>query len=83
MHAPRRALPKRLPQQTDFWTMHEYLFEHQHALEDADVKRYAAELGRSPIASLATGSHHKLKPASIGIWPVACAAESRVRPRSM
>jgi protein-disulfide isomerase len=32
-------------QQADFWTMHEYLFEHQKALEDADLKRYALELG--------------------------------------
>jgi len=31
--------------QTDFWTMHEYLFEHQKALADADLKRYAVELG--------------------------------------
>jgi protein-disulfide isomerase len=31
--------------QTDFWTMHAYLFDHQHALEDADLKRYAVELG--------------------------------------
>src|SRR5712691_2353038 len=31
--------------QTDFWTMHAYLFEHQKALEDADLKRYALELG--------------------------------------
>src|SRR5438876_1515346 len=31
--------------QNDFWTMHEYLFEHQKALEDADLKRYAVELG--------------------------------------
>jgi protein-disulfide isomerase len=31
--------------QTDFWTMHEYLFEHQQALEDADLKQYASELG--------------------------------------
>jgi protein-disulfide isomerase len=31
--------------QSDFWTMHEYLFEHQKALEDADVKKYATELG--------------------------------------
>ena len=31
--------------QTDFWTMHEYLFEHQQALEDGDLKRYASELG--------------------------------------
>jgi protein-disulfide isomerase len=32
-------------QQTDLWTMHEYLFEHQEALEDADLQRYAEELG--------------------------------------
>ena len=32
-------------QQTDFWTMHDYLFEHQQALEDADLKRYVVELG--------------------------------------
>ena len=31
--------------QTDFWTMHEYLFEHQEALEEADLERYAIELG--------------------------------------
>src|SRR5206468_6738457 len=29
----------------DFWTMHEYLFEHQKALEEADLKRYAAKFG--------------------------------------
>jgi protein-disulfide isomerase len=34
--------------QTDFWTMHEYLFEHQKALEDADLKKYARELGLDP-----------------------------------
>jgi len=32
-------------QQIDFWNMHEYLFEHQKALEDADLRRYAVELG--------------------------------------
>jgi protein-disulfide isomerase len=31
--------------QADFWTMHAYLFEHQQALEDADLRRYAVELG--------------------------------------
>jgi protein-disulfide isomerase len=31
--------------QTDFWTMHEYLFEHQKALEDVDLQAYAANLG--------------------------------------
>ena len=34
--------------QTDFWTMHEYLLEHQKALEDANLKKYASELGLDP-----------------------------------
>jgi len=34
--------------QTDFWTMHEFLFEHQKALQDADLKKYAGELGLDP-----------------------------------
>src|ERR1051326_6400817 len=34
--------------QTDFWTMHEYLFEHQKALEDVDLQAYAATLGLDP-----------------------------------
>ena len=31
--------------QTDFWTMHEYLFEHQNHLEELDLQKYATELG--------------------------------------
>ena len=31
--------------QTDFWRMHEYLFEHQKALAESDLRRYALELG--------------------------------------
>ena len=31
--------------QGQFWTMHEDLFEHQKALADADLQRYAAEVG--------------------------------------
>ena len=30
--------------QTDFWTMHEYLFEHQNHLEEHDLRTYAVEL---------------------------------------
>jgi protein-disulfide isomerase len=30
--------------QTDFWTMHEYLFEHQQALAESDLHKYAVEL---------------------------------------
>jgi protein-disulfide isomerase len=31
--------------QGKFWEMHDMLFEHQHALEDADLVRYAEMLG--------------------------------------
>jgi protein-disulfide isomerase len=31
--------------QDQFWTMHELLFHRQTALEDDDLRRYAAELG--------------------------------------
>ncbi|HEY2736454.1 MAG TPA: thioredoxin domain-containing protein, partial [Polyangiales bacterium] len=31
--------------QGKFWEMHDLLFEHQQALEDADLERYAAQLG--------------------------------------
>ena len=28
-----------------FWEMHELLYHHQHALEEADLRAYAVELG--------------------------------------
>src|SRR5438270_7096522 len=31
--------------QADFWKMHEYLFEHQHALDDSHLRQYAVALG--------------------------------------
>ena len=31
--------------QTDLWTMHEHLFEHQNHLEELDLQEYATELG--------------------------------------
>ena len=34
--------------QTDFWTMHEYLFAHQKALEDVDLAEYARAVGLEP-----------------------------------
>ena len=30
------------------WAMHEYLFEHQHALEDADLRQYARHFVLDP-----------------------------------
>ena len=34
--------------QGKFWEMHDYLFEHQHALDDAHLREYAATLGLDP-----------------------------------
>lgn len=31
--------------QGKFWEMHDYIFHHQHTLEDADLERFAAEVG--------------------------------------
>ncbi len=31
--------------QDKFWEMHDQLFEHQHNLEDADIERYAVQIG--------------------------------------
>lgn len=31
--------------QSKFWEMHDYLFEHQHALDDEHLRQYAATLG--------------------------------------
>jgi len=48
--------------QGKFWEMHDLLFEHQTALEDADLERYASDLGldlerfRVDIASAAVQS---------------------------
>lgn len=43
MPAARAAEAARL--QGRFWEMHDHLFEHQDALEDADLERYAAVVG--------------------------------------
>lgn len=43
MPAARAAEAARL--QGKFWEMHDLLFEHQLALEDADLERYATQLG--------------------------------------
>ena len=41
-----------------FWPMHDHLFRNQNALEDADLVRYAGELGvEAPRASDALLSH--------------------------
>src|SRR5947209_9721453 len=31
--------------QGKFWEMHDYIFHHQHTLEDADLARFAGEVG--------------------------------------
>lgn len=46
--------------QGKFWPMHDMLFEHQHALGDADLLSYAEYLGldlQRFIAELADGTH--------------------------
>ena len=46
--------------QGQFWAMHDMLFEHQHALEDADLLSYADYLGLDLarfVAELADGTH--------------------------
>ena len=35
--------------QGEFWAMHEYLFEHQQALKDADLHLYATDLKLQPV----------------------------------
>jgi protein-disulfide isomerase len=35
--------------QGKFWEMHDMLFEHQHALEDADLVRYAETVGLDAV----------------------------------
>ena len=45
-HAPAAAAAAEAAAlQAKFWEMHELLFHRQKALEDADLQRYAAELG--------------------------------------
>jgi protein-disulfide isomerase len=34
--------------QADFWIMHQYLFDHQKALEESDLHQYAIDLGLQP-----------------------------------
>lgn len=34
--------------QGKYWEMHDAIFEHQHALEDLDLVRYAEEIGINP-----------------------------------
>jgi protein-disulfide isomerase len=48
--------------QGKYWEMHDTIFEHQHALEDADLVRYAETIGvpAGRVADdLANGTHEK------------------------
>ena len=49
MLVPPRLPPNQREPMGDFWTMHEYLFEHQHALKDADLHQYAIDLRLEPV----------------------------------
>jgi protein-disulfide isomerase len=44
-HAAEAAEAAAAQGQDEFWAMHTYLFAHQQALEDADLRQYAALLG--------------------------------------
>jgi protein-disulfide isomerase len=46
LHAALAAESAELQQQ--FWAMHDLLFRRQKALDDADLRRYAGELGLDP-----------------------------------
>ena len=46
--------------QERFWGMHDYLFEHQNALEDSDLARYAVALGLDAerlMSEISSGVH--------------------------
>ncbi len=44
--------------QGKFWEMHDMLFEHQTALEDTDLERYAAQLGLAMDQFTQAMAHH-------------------------
>ena len=45
MHSMQLKLPKLLQVQNRFWEMHDYLYEHQQALDDKYLEKYADNLG--------------------------------------
>ncbi len=49
--------------------MHEYLFEHQQALEEHDLQQYAPTCDRGATSSSATGSHPRWPGGSTVTWP--------------
>jgi protein-disulfide isomerase len=49
--------------QGQFWGMHEYLFEHQNALKDRDLHRYAIDLRLEPDRF----EHDRASPAVTGL----------------
>jgi protein-disulfide isomerase len=58
-HAEHAAeMAEAAAEQGRFWTMHDLLYSHQDALDDADLLRYAASLGIDPAwAATALRSH--------------------------
>ena len=45
MHSMQLKLPRLLQVQNRFWEMHDYLYEHQQALDDKYLEKYADNLG--------------------------------------
>lgn len=62
-HAPHAAeAAESAGAQGKFWDMHDIIFENQHALEDADLVRYAKQLhldGDRIAADLVAGTYRK------------------------
>src|SRR6059058_6548702 len=45
--------------QGKFWEMHDYIFHHQHTLEDADLARFAEAVGLSHSQFLQDMNEHR------------------------
>jgi protein-disulfide isomerase len=62
-HAPHAAeATESAGAQGKFWEMHDIIFEHQHAMEDGDLLRYAKSLGLDAervAQDLAAGTYEK------------------------
>ncbi len=57
-HARSHAAAEAAAAQGQLWAMHEHLFEHQQALADEDLPRYAVELGLDRDLASGEGSGH-------------------------
>src|SRR6266571_4568723 len=68
--------------QTDFWIMHEYLFEHQNHLEELDLQKYATDWGWTLIDLSGTVARLRSRVASTKTLIAVNVVVSRERRRS-